>query len=147
MLNGLDQLWVADITYLHLAEEFGYLAVILDAFRPPRPERGAPRITPKMRLGPQIMSTQLPKDRGRHAPPELGNADHVRRKENNVLALAAVGRAQRVAMGIGEYAYRSHVFMANENRERVFAVGEFRVRARGLPNCHSGPRHLSSCDS
>jgi len=31
-LNGLDQLWVADITYLHLAEEFGYLAVILDAF-------------------------------------------------------------------------------------------------------------------
>jgi hypothetical protein len=34
MLNGLDQLWVADITYLHLAEEFGYLAVILDAFSP-----------------------------------------------------------------------------------------------------------------
>ena len=32
MLSGLDQLWVADITYLHLAEEFGYLAVILDAF-------------------------------------------------------------------------------------------------------------------
>ena len=32
LLNGLDQLWVADITYLHLAEEFGYLAVILDAF-------------------------------------------------------------------------------------------------------------------
>jgi putative transposase len=25
VLNGLDQLWVADITYLHLAEEFGYL--------------------------------------------------------------------------------------------------------------------------
>ena len=32
VLNGLDQLWVADITYLHLMEEFGYLAVILDAF-------------------------------------------------------------------------------------------------------------------
>jgi len=32
VLNGLDQLWVADITYVHLAEEFGYLAVILDAF-------------------------------------------------------------------------------------------------------------------
>jgi putative transposase len=32
VLNGLDQLWVADITYLHLAEEFGYLAIILDAF-------------------------------------------------------------------------------------------------------------------
>jgi putative transposase len=31
-LTGLDQLWVADITYLHLAAEFGYLAVILDAF-------------------------------------------------------------------------------------------------------------------
>jgi transposase InsO family protein len=32
VLTGLDQLWVADITYVHLAEEFGYLAVILDAF-------------------------------------------------------------------------------------------------------------------
>ena len=31
-LTGLDQLWVADITYVHLAEEFAYLAVILDAF-------------------------------------------------------------------------------------------------------------------
>jgi putative transposase len=32
LLTGLDQLWVADITYVHLAEEFGYLAVVLDAF-------------------------------------------------------------------------------------------------------------------
>jgi putative transposase len=32
VLTGLDQLWVADITYVHLAEEFGYLAVVLDAF-------------------------------------------------------------------------------------------------------------------
>ena len=31
-LTGLDQLWVADITYVHLAEEFGYLAIVLDAF-------------------------------------------------------------------------------------------------------------------
>ena len=31
-LTGIDQLWVADITYIHLAEEFAYLAVILDAF-------------------------------------------------------------------------------------------------------------------
>jgi transposase InsO family protein len=31
-LSGLDQLWVADITYLHLAEEFGFLAIVLDAF-------------------------------------------------------------------------------------------------------------------
>jgi transposase InsO family protein len=31
-LNGLDQLWVADITYVRLAEEFGYLAIVLDAF-------------------------------------------------------------------------------------------------------------------
>ena len=30
--TGCDQLWVADITYLHLAEEFAYLAVVLDAF-------------------------------------------------------------------------------------------------------------------
>jgi putative transposase len=30
--NGLDQLWVADITYIRLLEQFAYLAVILDAF-------------------------------------------------------------------------------------------------------------------
>ncbi len=29
---GLDQLWVADITYLRLLEEFAFLAVVLDAF-------------------------------------------------------------------------------------------------------------------
>ncbi len=32
MLTGLDQLWVADITYVRLQEEFIYLAVMLDAF-------------------------------------------------------------------------------------------------------------------
>jgi transposase InsO family protein len=31
-LSGLDQLWVADITYIRLREGFVYLAVILDAF-------------------------------------------------------------------------------------------------------------------
>jgi transposase InsO family protein len=31
-LTGLDQLWVADITYVRLAEEFIFLAVILDAY-------------------------------------------------------------------------------------------------------------------
>jgi putative transposase len=31
-LTGLDQLWVADITYIRLAEEFAYLAVVIDAF-------------------------------------------------------------------------------------------------------------------
>ena len=31
-LSGLDQLWVADITYVRLLTEFVYLAVILDAF-------------------------------------------------------------------------------------------------------------------
>jgi putative transposase len=31
-LSGLDQLWVADITYIRLLEQFAYLAVILDAF-------------------------------------------------------------------------------------------------------------------
>jgi transposase InsO family protein len=30
--NGLDQLWVADITYVHLLEDFAYLAIVLDAF-------------------------------------------------------------------------------------------------------------------
>lgn len=30
--NGIDQLWVADITYVRLEVEFVYLAVILDAF-------------------------------------------------------------------------------------------------------------------
>ena len=31
-LTGLDQLWVADITYVRMAEEFAYLAIVLDAF-------------------------------------------------------------------------------------------------------------------
>jgi transposase InsO family protein len=31
-LTGIDQLWVADITYVRLLEEFVYLAIILDAF-------------------------------------------------------------------------------------------------------------------
>jgi putative transposase len=31
-VTGLDQLWVADITYLRLREEFAFLAVIIDAF-------------------------------------------------------------------------------------------------------------------
>jgi putative transposase len=32
ILTGADQLWVADITYIRLEEEFVYLAVILDAY-------------------------------------------------------------------------------------------------------------------
>jgi putative transposase len=32
VLTGIDQLWVADITYIRLEEEFVYLAVVLDAF-------------------------------------------------------------------------------------------------------------------
>ncbi len=32
VLSGLDQLWVADITYIRLRWEFVYLAVILDAY-------------------------------------------------------------------------------------------------------------------
>lgn len=31
-LSGLDQLWIADITYIRLETEFVYLAVVLDAF-------------------------------------------------------------------------------------------------------------------
>src|ERR1700752_3795664 len=31
-LTGINQLWVADITYIRLKAEFVYLAVILDAF-------------------------------------------------------------------------------------------------------------------
>ena len=31
-LTGIDQLWVADITYIRLRNEFVYLAVILDRF-------------------------------------------------------------------------------------------------------------------
>ena len=32
VLTDLDQLWVADITYIRLLEEFAFLAVLLDAF-------------------------------------------------------------------------------------------------------------------
>ena len=35
--SGLDQLWVADITYVHLAEEFAYLAILLDGLTHPDP--------------------------------------------------------------------------------------------------------------
>jgi transposase InsO family protein len=31
-LSGLDQLWVADITYVRMSEAFAYLAIVLDAF-------------------------------------------------------------------------------------------------------------------
>lgn len=31
-LTGIDQLWVADITYVRMREEFAYLAIVLDAF-------------------------------------------------------------------------------------------------------------------
>ena len=31
-LTGIDQLWVADITYIRLEAEFVYLAVVLDAY-------------------------------------------------------------------------------------------------------------------
>src|ERR1700710_1276644 len=31
-LTGVDQLWVADITYVRLQEEFVFVAVILDAY-------------------------------------------------------------------------------------------------------------------
>lgn len=30
--SGVDQLWVADITYVRMREEFAYLAIVLDAF-------------------------------------------------------------------------------------------------------------------
>jgi transposase InsO family protein len=32
VLTGVDQLWIADITYIRLREEFVFLAVILDAY-------------------------------------------------------------------------------------------------------------------
>ena len=32
MLTGIDQLWVADITYIRLQSEFIYLAVVIDAY-------------------------------------------------------------------------------------------------------------------
>ena len=32
VLTGIDQLWVADITYIRLETEFVYLAVVLDAY-------------------------------------------------------------------------------------------------------------------
>jgi len=32
VLTGLDQLWVADITYVRLREQFAFLAIVLDAY-------------------------------------------------------------------------------------------------------------------
>ena len=31
ILSGIDQLWVADLTYVHMEEAFAYLAIVLDA--------------------------------------------------------------------------------------------------------------------
>ncbi|MER9133922.1 DDE-type integrase/transposase/recombinase [Mesorhizobium sp. M0768] len=31
-LTDIDQLWVVDITYVNLAEEFAYLAIVLDGY-------------------------------------------------------------------------------------------------------------------
>jgi putative transposase len=51
-LTGLNQLWVADITYIRLQTEFVYLAVILDGFS---------RKVVGWALG-RTLATQLPKD-------------------------------------------------------------------------------------
>src|SRR5262249_61964945 len=32
IVSDVDQLWVADITYVRLLEQFAYLAIVLDAF-------------------------------------------------------------------------------------------------------------------
>ena len=32
LLTGMDQLWIADITYIRLRDEFVYVAVILNAY-------------------------------------------------------------------------------------------------------------------
>jgi putative transposase len=32
ILSGLNQLWVADLTYVHMEEAFAYLAIVLDAY-------------------------------------------------------------------------------------------------------------------
>ncbi len=68
--TGLNQLWVADITYVRLLEEFAYLAVVLDAF--------SRRVD---RLGLGQASAGQPRDRGsRHgdhgAPAGARQPDH-----------------------------------------------------------------------
>ena len=40
-LTGIDQLWIADITYIRLETEFVYLAVVLDAILTPGDRMGA----------------------------------------------------------------------------------------------------------
>ena len=41
VLTGIDQLWIADITYIRLETEFVYLAVVLDALLAPGDRLGA----------------------------------------------------------------------------------------------------------
>ena len=73
-LTGIDPLWVADITYIRLAEQFVYLAVVLDAYsrrassawalderldgdaRRLRPAPGDRRATARSRTGPSCSS-------------------------------------------------------------------------------------------
>src|SRR2546430_2592775 len=67
-VSGLNQLWVADITYIRLVWEFVYLAVILDAFSR-RGVRGAVGATPVV----QVAAEGLPVANGRGGvSPRLG---------------------------------------------------------------------------
>ena len=67
--NRPDQVWVADITYVRLMQEYIYLAIIMDVF--PRSIRGWPL---GRRLEPELTITALGRafDRGR---PEIHHSD------------------------------------------------------------------------
>jgi transposase InsO family protein len=63
-LTGIDQLWVADITYIRLKHEFVYLAVILDAF-----SRKVVGWQLGRKLGTELVVAALTQAIGRRQPP------------------------------------------------------------------------------
>jgi putative transposase len=69
---GLDHIWVADITYVRLAEDFVYLAVILDkalAERNPKPDSLIHHSDRGVRLRRLYRAPEAAQDRGQHEPP------------------------------------------------------------------------------
>jgi transposase InsO family protein len=83
VLTGIDQLWVADITYIRLALEFVYLAVILDAYsrRVIGASDGAGTARAAARLGASLGSRRAVRLPGLHGSSEEPRHHHQHEQE------------------------------------------------------------------
>jgi putative transposase len=64
VLTGVNQLWIADLTYIRLLEEFVFLAAILDAFS----RRVIGWALDRARVDDELTLTALRRAIARHAP-------------------------------------------------------------------------------